>query len=50
MTNFERIKNMTIDEMEEFLCRLCADVILTGLTGEPMQSPNKKWLETEVEE
>lgn len=49
MTNYERIKNMTVDEMEEFLCGLCADVVLARLTGEPMRSPNKQWLDSEVE-
>ena len=50
MTNFEKIKNMTVEEMEEFLCGLCADVVLQRISGESMQSPNKKWLESEVEQ
>lgn len=50
MTNFEKIKNMTVEEMEDFLCGLCADLIMTGFTGESMRSPNKEWLESEVEE
>lgn len=50
MTNFEKIKNMNIDEMEEFLCKLCTDVVMSSIVGESMKSPNKKWLESEAEE
>lgn len=42
MTNFEKIKSMDIDEMENFLCGLCADTIITSLGGPPTKSPNKK--------
>lgn len=50
MTNFEKIKSMDIDEMENFLCGLCADTIITSLGGPPTKSPNKKWLESEADD
>lgn len=50
MTNYEKIKNMTVDEMEDFLCGLVADVLLSSISNESMLSPNKAWLEKEAEE
>lgn len=49
MTNYERIKNMSIDEMADFLCGLLADFVLVVINDETMESPNKQWLESESE-
>lgn len=52
MTNYERIKNMSIDEMAEFLNSATGQIVLR-LNGEYV--PNDKvslrlWLKSEVEE
>ena len=62
MTQFEKIKNMTIEEMTEaVLCIICADVCLNSAApscGDCMFSEMcdikpeddvRKWLESEVE-
>lgn len=56
MTNYERIKNMTIDEMEKFICSIydddtCKfDKVIGGVTISNYDEGNiKKWLESEVE-
>ncbi len=50
MTNYEKIKEMNLEEMEEFLCGLCADItlVLLGVT-KTMRNPNLNWLMEEVE-
>lgn len=45
MTNFKRIKNMSVEEMAEFLM----DWVTEALTN-PKCIIVKKWLESEVEE
>lgn len=47
-TKYDKIKAMSIEEMENFLCGLVADAILGMATNEPMKSPNKSWLESEA--
>ena len=49
MTNYEHIKNMSIDEMESFLCGLLTNCVLVIMNGQTMESPNKQWLESEVD-
>ena len=56
MTNYERIKNMTIDEIEKFICSIydddtCKfDKVIGGVTIPNYDEGNvKKWLESEAE-
>lgn len=58
MTNYERIKNMSIEEMAEFICKgkqFCGfenggiDCEF-GWRGGDCKDHTKQWLETEVEE
>lgn len=50
MTNHERIKQMTVEELEDFLCGLVANTIFAVTNGVELQSPNAKWLNSEVTE
>ena len=58
MTNYERIKSMSIDEMAEFICSIyddnqepyTADKNIEGYTIPDYDESNiKEWLESEVE-
>lgn len=51
MTNYERIKNMSVEEMEEFLfdmtdCQTCRATLLCDDNG--CKNAVKKYLESEV--
>ena len=52
MNNYERIKNMTIDELAEFLCNNeCEQCAYKGFDcGYDCFIGVKQWLESEVEE
>jgi hypothetical protein len=54
MTNFERIKEMTVDEMADFICDIYADNDHNGeirVGGQWMLDIDVEgWLEREVEE
>ena len=53
MTNLDRIKNMTADEMAELLksasCKSCAYRGHTRCSFRPCEEGIKKWLEQEAE-
>ena len=56
MNNYERIKNMTIDELAEFLsnneCEQCcafSDIVCEGNPDSDCFIGIKQWLESEVE-
>ena len=52
MTNYERIKNMSIDEMADYLIDCCNcpnDMFLCGSKGSVSEKHIKQWLESEVE-
>ena len=52
MTNYERIKNMSIDEMAVYLIDCCNcpnDMFICGRKGSVSEKHIKHWLESEVE-
>lgn len=50
-TNYDRIRNMSIDEMAEFLLKVHCDGFVCGTWDDGDKFPfDKEWLETEVEE
>lgn len=56
MTNYERIKNMSVDEMENFICGICDDdTFKFDKVIDGVRIPNydegsiKKWLESEAD-
>lgn len=50
MTNFEQIKAMSVEEMEEFLGFILAHGWVCGATDIEYDQYDKEWLESEVEE
>ena len=50
MTNFERIKAMSVEEMAEFLGSILAHGWVCGANDREYDQYDKEWLESEVEE
>lgn len=55
MTNYEKITNMSIDEMTEYLnclsgCKCCVGADLESCGKYPCETNIKKWLESEITE
>lgn len=50
MTNYEKIKNMNVDEMEEFLMRVHCSGFMCGAHDDDEFPFDKEWLESEAKE
>ena len=49
MTNYEKIKSMSVDEMEHFLLKVHCDGWVKGNNDDFDTSFDRKWLESEAE-